>query len=233
LLYEDMVDVVLEQWDKEVAHTTQTLETMFAAADVDGNGVLTFDEFAALVWAIAPTFSTREVTAMFWEAQTEENDMSPASFVRVASQHGLLSTLMKNKEFGAMQQMDNWSLLEAAWEEEEAFSPSIDQLTGVAPIEFLELQNTRAAKLTEMIESRTNLQEAWLSFRTLGSSLERAVRKYCLHEDSQDEAEPDSPDDGRSGGDEVEGGKNRRRRASIFGMQDEVKNLRAEQAQAN
>lgn len=234
LLYEDMVDVVLEQWDKEVAHTTQTLETMFAAADVDGNGVLTFDEFASLVWAIAPTFSTREVTAMFWEAQTEENDMSPASFVRVASQHGLLSTLMKNKEFGAMQQMDNWSLLEAAWEEEEAFSPSIDQLTGVAPVEFLELQNTRAAKLTEMIENRTNLQEAWLSFRTLGSSLERAVRKYCLHEDSQDEAEADSPEDGRSGGDEVDGGaKNRRRRASIFGMQEGVKNLRAEQAQGN
>lgn len=222
VLYEDMVDVVLEQWDKEVAHTTQTLETMFAAADVDGNGVLTFDEFAALVWAIAPTFSTRQVTAMFWEAQTNErgDTMSPASFVRVASQHGLLSTLMKNKEFGAMQQVDNWSLLEAAWEEEEAFNPSMKQLVDLAPAEFVELQKSRASKLTEMILNKSNLQEAWLSFRTLGSSLERAVRKYCLGDHGSDFDRLESPSD-----EEQHAERRRGRRASIFGMQEGVKQL--------
>merc|ERR1711865_792092 len=73
----------------------------------------------------------------------------------------------------------------------------------------------------EMILNKSNLQEAWLSFRTLGSSLERAVRKYCLGDAGSDfEGRVESPSD-----EEKHAESRRGRRASIFGMQEGVKQL--------
>ena len=55
-------------------------------------------------------------------------------------------------------------------------------------------------------------------YQSVGPSVpsKRAVRKYCLHENSKDEA--DSPEDGRSGDDAQQC------QASIFGMQEGMGN---------
>ena len=200
--FEDAALVALAQWDLEVAHTTSTLESMFTAADVNGDGVLTFDEFSSLVWTIAPSFSAREVTVMFREAQEDDNSMSPQSFVACASEHGLLSNMMRNKEFGGLKsRSDNWSLLESAWQDEGGFRVSLEELgKSSCPEEFIDQQNQRIRKLEELMAKKTNLQAAWLSFRTLGSTIERAILKYLgdILEGSPD----DHPADEASSSDE-------------------------------
>ena len=99
------------QWEVELENTKKTLEDMFISADVDSDGILTYDEFSALVWSIKPETSGREMTRLYQDALANSGNtdsLTPEGFVKVASDHGLLSHMLQSKEFTSLSRGDDF-----------------------------------------------------------------------------------------------------------------------------
>jgi len=192
LPFDEWAEAMCREWEVELENTKRTLESMFISADVDSDGILTYDEFSALVWSIKPESSGREMTRLYQDAlaSSTSDSLTPEGFVKVASDHGLLSHMMQSKEFATLQRGDDFGYLESVFEEErERIQADLDKLRESNCDEELHEQlSTRLGRFEELLEQRENLAASWLCYRTLESGIRRAILRYV---DGQEEDEDD------------------------------------------
>lgn len=88
-----VLQVVMDIMYKKQSLITTTLKRLFVEGDDNGDGVLSYDEFNAIVLQCAPDFSERRVLRMFREALTSGSGSSFAieteTFCTVCKKHGL------------------------------------------------------------------------------------------------------------------------------------------------
>ncbi|GMH90704.1 hypothetical protein TrVE_jg5982 [Triparma verrucosa] len=95
------LQMMMEILNLRVHHMEDQLKRYFIEGDDNGDGVLSFDEFDALLKRIAPSFSDRRILRMFREALCSGPDSSFAieksTFAAVCKNHGLVN-LIDSKE---------------------------------------------------------------------------------------------------------------------------------------
>jgi len=180
--FDQFMELVTIKWEQELEHSKKTLESMFISADVDNDGILTFDEFSALVWSIKPGITQRQMTKMYEEAQAHSasDSLTPDDFVKVASDYGLLSHMMKSREFATLQQNDDFSYLEILWEEvKERVARELQALEeSSCDPELLTQLSAGKTKFEALLKEKANLSASWLCYRTLESGIRRALLRY-------------------------------------------------------
>eukprot|EP00936_MAST-01D_sp_MAST-1D-sp1_P002402 g2402.t1 len=86
-----LMEVAQVQFDNQQAE----IGRIFVEGDTNGDGVLSFHEFARIMYVLAPQFSERRVLRMFSEALMCEGNtddtITPGAFVLICTQHGLVS----------------------------------------------------------------------------------------------------------------------------------------------
>lgn len=89
------LELVVNEWQLYKERTFEKLMKKFEEFDDNGDGVLTFDEFEALVNNLDSNMSRNEISELFNETleyETDEDDpdkMSPESFCKTAIKHKL------------------------------------------------------------------------------------------------------------------------------------------------
>ncbi|GMH48833.1 hypothetical protein TL16_g00386 [Triparma laevis f. inornata] len=95
------LQMMMEILNLRVHHMEDQLKRYFIEGDDNGDGVLSFEEFDALLKRIAPTFSDRRILRMFRQALCSGPDSSFAieksTFADVCKNHGLVK-LIDSKE---------------------------------------------------------------------------------------------------------------------------------------
>ena len=192
--FDAFTEIMCKQWEVELDNTKKTLESMFISADVDSDGILTYDEFSSLVWSIKPETSGREMTRLYNDAQSSSSSdsLSPEDFVKVASDHGLLSHMLQSKEFTTLQRGDDFAYLASVWEEQhQRVRQDLNMLKeSECEAELHGQLRLRLARFEELLDEKENLAAAWLCYRTLESGIRRAIVRYVdktLAEDSDDD----------------------------------------------
>ena len=88
------LEMVMEILTLRTQHMEDQLKRFFIEGDDNGDGVLSFEEFDALLKRIAPTFSERRILRMFREALTSGEDdgfaIEKSVFADVCRRHGLV-----------------------------------------------------------------------------------------------------------------------------------------------
>jgi len=180
--FDQWAELLVTKWEEELVKSKHTLESMFISADVDNDGILTYDEFSALVWSIKPETSGREMTSLYQQAQSNSvtDSLTPEDFVKVASDHGLLSHMMRNKEFTTLARGDDFVYLETVWEEAKDRIESDLLLLKASPCdeELHQQLCSRQAKFINLLLERDNLAASWLCYRTLESGIRRAILRF-------------------------------------------------------
>ncbi|CAK9015173.1 Calmodulin [Durusdinium trenchii] len=105
----EVLDVVMDEWYCFEQAEVDTLVELFIQSDTNGDGVLSFDEFLAMVLIVDPYCDSRTVRRMF-KMTGEENDegehiISPEEFVDVMRAHkysGPALAHLKNKADGSI-----------------------------------------------------------------------------------------------------------------------------------
>ena len=92
-------EIVIEEQKTEITRNMRYLEAVFNAADVDGDGVLTFDEFAEMVRRVEPNLSTQRASALFADClhSSGGDAIKPSAFADCAIRNGLLKTKATGK----------------------------------------------------------------------------------------------------------------------------------------
>ena len=94
---EQLLSVCLDEWHKMDLRARETLGAMFTAGDVNCDGIMSLDEFAAIVKYVEPELSDRVIIAMFREAHKDgQGRMTKKSFVATALKNGLLTYRSQN-----------------------------------------------------------------------------------------------------------------------------------------
>jgi len=183
--FDEWTEVMCNQWEIELETTKKTLEDMFISADVDSDGILTYDEFSSLVWSIKPETSGREMTRLYQDAlsQSKSDSITPEGFVKVASDHGLLSHMLQSKEFTTLARGDDFEYLTSVWEEQrDRVRGDLNLLKGSSCEDELHNQlRARLCRFEELLEEKENLAASWLCYRTLESGIRRAIMRYVDH----------------------------------------------------
>ena len=93
---DDIMQLVLRQWEIEFEKATDFLEGLFAGGDIDRDGSLDFEEFSAIVLSVDSSFTVRQISRMFREAlhygeEDEEGfgQITPGIFAKISRKHGL------------------------------------------------------------------------------------------------------------------------------------------------
>ncbi|KAG5187757.1 hypothetical protein JKP88DRAFT_253882 [Tribonema minus] len=92
-----VLQVVMEVLTMQQSAITARLKRLFVEGDDNGDGVLSFEEFNAIVTNVAPDFSERRILRMFREALTSGAESSFAiekeTFIQVCKAHGLVQLI--------------------------------------------------------------------------------------------------------------------------------------------
>lgn len=92
---DDVMQLVMKQWDTEYIQTTEFLEALFTAGDVNRDGTLSFEEFSAIVTSVDDNVNTRQLSRMYREAlhESQQNgkkgSITAKVFSAVARKHKL------------------------------------------------------------------------------------------------------------------------------------------------
>ena len=89
-----VMQMIIEILNLRVHNMEDQMKRFFIEGDDNGDGVLSFEEFDALLKRIAPTFSDRRILRMFREALTSGDDdgfaIEKSTFAEVCKNHGLV-----------------------------------------------------------------------------------------------------------------------------------------------
>ncbi|EQC37047.1 hypothetical protein SDRG_05276 [Saprolegnia diclina VS20] len=87
LSFDDVLDCVMTVWYDYQAHVDESLTLLFAQADEDGNGVLAYQEFGAMIKKFDPTCDDRTIMRIFnmcgEENDQGEHEIKPGDFATV------------------------------------------------------------------------------------------------------------------------------------------------------
>lgn len=87
------LQILCESLQVRLKFVEKYLQGIFVEGDENGDGVLSFKEFTAIVKKVAPHFNERRVLKMFREALMTGSDnesIGPLAFVNVCKKHGLI-----------------------------------------------------------------------------------------------------------------------------------------------
>merc|ERR1711918_325359 len=91
------LELIVEVLAVRLARIRAEFRKLFREGDDNGDGVLSYAEFHALVKKTAPHFSDRRVIRMFREALTSGKDSSfdiaPGTFAAICKAHGLVDLI--------------------------------------------------------------------------------------------------------------------------------------------
>lgn len=152
--------LLVRHWEKASEELTQQLEKTFNEADINGDGVMSYDEFRDLIKATAAAqnadkeFTTRELKAMFRDALSKSSQdgsgVTPQAFAATARQHGLcgdgsVGTAEKSVVpfLGSPLAFDEWGILDASWGEMKGVMEQVTEMLGELPSAAGELSNLR------------------------------------------------------------------------------------------
>jgi hypothetical protein len=179
---------VVRHWEKASEELTHELERTFTEADINGDGVMSYDEFRDLVRAAAASdgggeskeFTTRELKAMFREAlgksSSHGSGVTPEAFAATARQHGLCSQgLAVSAEktlvtFSAALAFDEWGILDGSWAKMKAVMVEVSEMLASNPSMAEELKNLRG-----MIEDFEGLLKGRSAAPAAGWALYRRI----------------------------------------------------------
>jgi len=101
----DTLEMIMEILTLRTHHMEDQLKRYFVEGDDNGDGVLSYEEFDALLKRIAPKFSERRILRMFREALTSGEDdgfaIEKGVFAGVCKNHGLVK-LVDTEELDAV-----------------------------------------------------------------------------------------------------------------------------------
>uniref|UniRef100_A0A7S3B9X9 EF-hand domain-containing protein n=1 Tax=Haptolina ericina TaxID=156174 RepID=A0A7S3B9X9_9EUKA len=156
----------------------QFLQAIFAAADVDQNGQLTFDEFSEMVRRTVPTLSNDQVAAMFVEAiksSSTRDAIQPDAFARVALRYGMLRG---NGHPGAPPDMMEGDKKQMLAESLKVVSEMWQVLVSKGEEQqFSDLLQARAVDMDALIATKpltkAVVEQAWSLYRSVSADLNR------------------------------------------------------------
>mmetsp|Transcript_3380 Transcript_3380/g.5998 ORF Transcript_3380/g.5998 Transcript_3380/m.5998 type:complete len:233 (-) Transcript_3380:248-946(-) len=99
--FDFVLSLVVDCYERESDRSVSFLTDLFHRFDVNQDGVMTFNEWQAMVREIDPKRSNREIMQMFKQAleKSEDSDtITPETFVRICREHGFSSTAIKRKQ---------------------------------------------------------------------------------------------------------------------------------------
>eukprot|EP00735_Rhodelphis_limneticus_P013767 TRINITY_DN7720_c0_g1::TRINITY_DN7720_c0_g1_i1::g.8332::m.8332 TRINITY_DN7720_c0_g1::TRINITY_DN7720_c0_g1_i1::g.8332 ORF type:complete len:396 (+),score=41.17,EF-hand_8/PF13833.1/9e+02,EF-hand_8/PF13833.1/0.0012,EF-hand_8/PF13833.1/1.8e+02,EF-hand_5/PF13202.1/1.9e+03,EF-hand_5/PF13202.1/1.5e+04,EF-hand_5/PF13202.1/2.2e-05,EF-hand_7/PF13499.1/3.3e+03,EF-hand_7/PF13499.1/2.5e+03,EF-hand_7/PF13499.1/6e-05,EF-hand_7/PF13499.1/2.4e+03,EF-hand_1/PF00036.27/1.1e+03,EF-hand_1/PF00036.27/7.8e+03,EF-hand_ len=92
---EDALELLLAERERETSSLAKVAVQLFEAADLNHDGVLTFDEFKEILLKVDHTQKERNISTLFRQAMAENEDdesgaMSPEQFSRILIDSGLI-----------------------------------------------------------------------------------------------------------------------------------------------
>ena len=153
----------------ENLRTIRFLEAIFSAADVDRDGVLTFDEFSDVVRRVDPQVSSVLIAQMFAEAIQLSNSgdsIQPDVFAQVVIKNGLLNREGANVAESTKQTpKQSLLVLRDLWE--FTYAKEIDNLQETSDLAIVSLMNDLEGLLKTKSPDETCSSSAWQIYEQL------------------------------------------------------------------
>ena len=167
--FDALSDLVIEEHRAESTLAVRYLEGTFLMADVDGDGLITFDEFAELVRNVEPTLSAQRISALFAEClrESDGDGIRPAAFAVCLVRYGL-PLRARAKATVKLAAKASLQVLGELWTATRA------QLNKIDEAERANLQSALdeiSALLEEETPSDATEERAWLLYRHVTAEL--------------------------------------------------------------
>jgi len=173
-----LIDLVIEEYNADVGRSQGYLEALFLAADSNGDGVLTYDEFSELVRRADSRAPNSQISAMFVEAirlSGAGDAIVPSAFASVA----LSYQLMRGKASSAAS-----TGAQAAVKPQESLA-LLKELVASMHQKMASLDPTSAARFTPMLteldelmlppHDAQRLDRAWSLYRSITAQIGRLL----------------------------------------------------------
>jgi len=164
--FDDLSDVVIDEHKTETARNIRYLEAVFNAADVDGDGVLTFDEFAEMVRRVEPNVSPQRTSALFAECLKESggDGIRPSAFADCAIKNGLVKTKTSGKPTAKLSAKESLKALKELW---AGLAPQLEHLDESERTQLKPIVNEVSALLGEKKPNDDKAERAWLLYQNV------------------------------------------------------------------
>ncbi len=118
------MEIMLETLQEDRLLKVKHLASLFSAADVDGNGELSFSEFSTLIYSLDPIMDDSAIVKIYREAlllnEDPDCEMTTQSFVAAVEAHGLMHLAVENSSaLGSV--MGDMNALKKTWQESKPF----------------------------------------------------------------------------------------------------------------
>ena len=180
--FDALSDLVIDEHKTETTRNFRYLEAVFNAADVDGDGVLTFDEFAEMVRRVEPNLNPQRTSALFAEClkQSGSDGIRPDAFADCAIRNGLLKTKASGKPTAKLAAKESVKVLR------DLFKATKTQLEAdIEPADRLKLKavvDELAALLADKKPNDDKIDRAWMLYQHLTAELAVAGAKKRIGE---------------------------------------------------
>ena len=168
-------EIVIEEQKTEITRNMRYLEAVFNAADVDGDGVLTFDEFAEMVRRVEPNLSTQRASALFADClhSSGGDAIKPSAFADCAIRNGLLKTKATGKPTSKLSFKESQKVLKELCQKISLEGLEEEDLAKLQPVvdELNQLAHVKLLGGEEKKESEKKVDRAWMLYQHVTAEL--------------------------------------------------------------
>lgn len=178
----------LDLWAMSNSHARHVLGALFVAGDVNSDGILTLDEFTAILRAVDAKIGGQKISTMFREAHRNNENIHKEDFVRTCMKFGLMTYKRKRRGSSVAGIPDETSivpttgpvltdnpaqfaLLQAAWK--EALPTAEKALAGVPAGKDRDNLADRINLLQRLLDESNDASAAWMCYRLVMMDLRR------------------------------------------------------------
>jgi len=173
---DELLERVMESWEVANDDAEETLAALFTEADANGDGVLVYEEFAALVEKVAPAVKPREVKTMFREALVESKSgsrLNPQAFAITMRAKGHVTIRSRDEHTPIARPLEfsgsEWGLLCDSW---DCLEPLVLKVMGgMEGSKKVETERasieTQIEALKDLCKKKTSYHQAWVLYRRL------------------------------------------------------------------
>jgi len=175
--------MVLKQWERTAEETSRAIQEKFLAADANGDGLLAYDEFSAVVKSLVEEagaggvqVSARTMKTMFREAlsMSSENGsaISPQAFAATLQRHGFFKGPAGNTHaalpIAAPLAFEEWGLLEGSWDTMKPVMQAVLEMLGSSSAPECEGVRGMIGDFEGMLKARsTSAKSGWALYRRI------------------------------------------------------------------
>ena len=193
-------DLVIEEHKTEIMRNFRYLEAVFNAADVDGDGALTFDEFAEMVRRVEPNLNAQRTSALFAECLRKSgsgNSILPSAFADCAIQNGLLKTKAPGKPTAKLASKESLKVLRDLWASTKAQLET--DVEAAERVKLKPVEDELAALLAEKKPNDDKVERAWMLYQHLTAELADSSAKKRIGERTSHGGVVQQADDAEAG----------------------------------